>query len=84
MSRGVRKTKVGKVVSAKMNKTIVVAVERRIQHSIYGKFFRKTSKFHAHDEENQAREGDVVAIAETRPLSKLKRWRLTSILEKAK
>lgn len=84
MSRGVRKTKVGKVVSAKMNKTIVVAVERRIQHPIYGKFFRKTSKFHAHDEENQASEGDVVAIVETRPLSKLKRWRLTSILEKAK
>lgn len=82
--RSQRKTKVGKVVSDKMNKTIVVGVERRVRHPLYGKYLKKTSHFMAHDAENAAKEGDTVLIAETRPLSKRKRWRLVEVLEKAK
>ncbi len=84
MERGNRKTKVGKVVSNKMEKSIVVAVERQVKHPIYGKFYRKTSKFMAHDEENAANIGDRVLIMETRPLSRKKRWRLVEIVERAK
>jgi small subunit ribosomal protein S17 len=79
-----RKERVGKVVSNKMNKTITVSVERSVKHSIYGKFIKKTKKFYAHDEHNQCDIGDLVLISETRPLSKLKRWRLVKILEKVK
>jgi small subunit ribosomal protein S17 len=79
-----RKTRIGIVSSDKMTKTITVAVERKIKHPIYGKFLKKTTKFHAHDEENTAGTGDVVRIMETRPLSKTKRWRLVEIIEKAK
>jgi small subunit ribosomal protein S17 len=79
-----RKTKIGKVVSDKMDKSIVVSVERRIRHRIYGKYFKKTSKFTAHDADNACGIGDVVRIMETRPLSRTKRWRLVEILEKAK
>ena len=79
-----RKTRIGIVSSDKMAKTITVAVERKIKHPIYGKFLKKTTKFHAHDEANTAGTGDVVRIMETRPLSKTKRWRLVEIIEKAK
>ena len=82
--RGRKKTKTGSVVSSKMNKSIVVSVERLVKHPLYGKYFRKTSKFMAHDEENQCQVGDTVKIVETRPLSKLKRWRLVEVIEKAK
>ena len=67
-----------------MDKTVVVAVERKVQHPIYGKFLKKTTKFHAHDEKNECNIGDVVRIMESRPLSKTKRWRLVEIVEKAK
>jgi small subunit ribosomal protein S17 len=83
-SRGRRKTKTGKVVSDKMDKSIVVSVERLVRHPLYRKYFRKTSKFTAHDEENQCGVGDTVRIMETRPLSKTKRWRLVEVIEKAK
>jgi small subunit ribosomal protein S17 len=79
-----RKTRVGKVVSNKMAKSIVVAIERRVPHPIYKKYFRRTTKLMAHDEKRAAGVGDTVKIMETRPLSKLKRWRLVEILEKAK
>lgn len=79
-----RKTRIGIVSSSKMTKTITVAVERKVKHPIYGKFVKKTTKFHAHDEANTAGIGDVVRIMETRPLSKTKRWRLVEIIEKAK
>jgi small subunit ribosomal protein S17 len=79
-----RKTRIGIVSSNKMTKTITVAVERKIKHPIYGKFLKKTTKFHAHDETNTAGIGDVVRIMETRPMSKTKRWRLVEIIEKAK
>ncbi len=79
-----RKTRIGIVSSDKMNKTITVAVERKVKHPIYGKFLKKTTKFHAHDEQNVAGVGDMVRIMETRPLSKTKRWRLVEIIEKAK
>ena len=82
-TRGRRKTRVGTVVSDKMQKTVVVAVERRVAHRLYGKQIRRTAKYHAHDEENTAREGDVVRIMETRPLSKTKRWRVVEVLERA-
>ncbi len=82
--RGRRKSKIGSVVSSKMNKSIVVSVERLVRHPLYRKYFRKTSKFMAHDEENQCQVGDTVKIVETRPLSKLKRWRLLEVIEKAK
>lgn len=83
-SRGRRKVRVGKVVSAKMNKTIAVEIERRLKHPIYKKYFKKTTKFLAHDENNTANEGDIVKIVETRPLSARKRWRLVEIIEKVK
>ena len=72
------------VTSNKMTKTITVAVERKVKHPIYGKFVKKTTKFHAHDEKNECTVGDVVRIMETRPLSKTKRWRLVEVVEKAK
>ncbi len=84
MERGSRKSKVGLVVSNQMDKSIVVAVERMIRHPLYGKFFKKTSKFMAHDESNECHVGDTVKIMETRPLSRLKRWRLVEVVEKAK
>ena len=83
-TRNLRKTRIGVVTSNKMTKTITVAVERKVKHPIYGKFVKKTTKFHAHDEKNEASIGDVVRIMETRPLSKTKRWRLVEIVEKVK
>jgi len=83
-TRNLRKTRIGIVTSNKMTKTITVAVERKVKHPIYGKFVKKTTKFHAHDEKNEASIGDVVRIMETRPLSKTKRWRLVEIVEKVK
>jgi small subunit ribosomal protein S17 len=82
--RNERKERIGKVVSNKMQKTITVAVDRKVKHPIYGKFVNRTTKFKAHDEQNTAGIGDTVRIAETRPLSKDKRWRLVEIVEKAK
>lgn len=82
--RNLRKQRVGVVTSNKMDKTISVSVERRLRHPIYGKFVKKTKKFMAHDENNQCSVGDIVRIMETRPLSKLKRWRLVEIVEKVK
>ena len=82
--RGSRKTRVGTVVSSKMDKTAIVAVERKVAHPVYGKQMVRTKKYYAQDEENAVREGDVVKIAETRPLSKTKRWRIVEIVEKAK
>lgn len=84
VERNLRKTRVGIVTSNKMNKTITVAVERRVKHTVYGKFVKKTTKFHAHDEKDECGLGDTVKIMETRPLSKTKRWRLVQILERAK
>lgn len=83
-NRNLRKERVGKVVSNKMNKSITVLVERKVKHPIYGKFLKKSTKFMAHDDTNECGIGDTVKIMETRPLSKLKRWRLVEILEKAK
>ncbi len=82
--RSNRKNITGKVVKNKMEKSIVVSVERKVKHPMYGKFVKKTSTFMAHDEKNECGVGDVVSIMETRPLSKNKRWRLVQILEKAK
>lgn len=82
--RSMRKVRIGKVTSTKMNKTIAVEVERRLRHPIYGKFIKKTTTLKAHDEENICTEGDIVKIMETRPLSKTKRWRLVEIVEKVK
>jgi small subunit ribosomal protein S17 len=82
--RNLRKTRIGVVTSNKMSKTITVSVERRVKHPIYGKFVKKTSKFHAHDEKNECSIGDTVMIMETRPLSKTKRWRLVEVVEKVK
>ncbi len=84
LERNLRKTRVGTVTSNKMEKTITVAVERKVKHPIYGKFVKKTTKFHAHDEKDECTIGDVVKIMETRPLSKTKRWRLVEVIEKAK
>jgi len=84
VDRQIRKTKTGVVSSDKMEKTVTVAVERKVKHPMYGKFVKKTTKFHAHDEKNEAKPGDVVKIMETRPLSKTKRWRLVEIIERAK
>jgi len=84
MERNFRKERIGVVVSNKMDKTIVVAVERKEKHPLYGKFLKKTTKFVAHDEKAECSEGDVVRIMETRPLSKTKRWRLVEIIEKTK
>ena len=83
-TRNLRKERIGQVVSNKMEKSIVVAVSRRVKHPIYGKFIGKTTKFLAHDDQNQANIGDTVRIMETRPLSKNKRWRLVEIIERAK
>lgn len=82
--RGIRKTRVGVVVSDKMDKTIVVKLSTRVRHPLYGKFIQKTSKIKAHDEENACGIGDTVRVMETRPLSKEKHWRLVEIIEKAK
>ena len=80
MVRGRRKVRVGRVVSDKMNKTVVVAVEWRQTHPLYSKSVKRITKFHAHDEDNSSKEGDVVTIVETRPLSKTKRWRVTQVV----
>jgi len=82
--RNLRKIRTGVVTSTKMEKTITVAVERKVKHPIYGKFIKKTTRFHAHDEKNECTPGDIVTIMETRPLSKTKRWRLVEVVEKAK
>ena len=83
-TRELRKVRVGKVVSDKMDKTIVVAIEDNVRHAKYGKIVKRTVKIHAHDEKNECSVGDKVAVMETRPLSKTKRWRLVEIVEKAK
>ena len=84
VERNLRKTRVGIVSSNKMDKTIVVKVERKIKHPLYGKFLKKTTSFHAHDEKNECSIGDTVKIMESRPLSKTKRWRLVEVVEKVK
>ena len=83
-TRNLRKERIGVVVSNKMDKTIVVAEKRKVMHPIYGKFVNKTSKYYAHDEKNDCNIGDTVKIMETRPLSKMKGWRLVEIIERAK
>ena len=83
-ARGMRKTRIGVVVSDKMDKTIVVAIRTRVKHPLYGKIMNRTSKIKAHDEENQCGVGDTVKVMETRPLSREKRWRVVEIIEKAK
>ena len=82
MERNLRKTKLGVVSSNKMDKTITVSVERKVKHPLYGKFVKKSTKFHAHDEKNECKTGDLVSLMETRPLSKDKRWRVVSVLER--
>jgi small subunit ribosomal protein S17 len=82
--RASRKTRVGLVVSDKMEKTVVVSIERRVQHPVYGKMIRRTKKLKAHDETNDAKTGDTVRIMETRPMSKDKRWRVVEIVERAR
>ena len=84
MERGLRKTRIGVVVSDKMDKTITVEIRTRVKHPLYGKIMNRTKKFKAHDENNECGIGDTVRIMETRPLSKDKRWRLFEIVEKAK
>ncbi|PLW97044.1 MAG: 30S ribosomal protein S17 [Marinilabiliales bacterium] len=84
MERKLRKERIGVVISNKMEKSIVVEIERKVKHPIYGKFVKKTSRFHAHDEANDCNIGDTVKIMETRPLSKTKCWRLVEIIERAK
>ncbi len=84
MERNLRKERTGTVVSNKMDKSITVRVDRKVKHPVYGKFQRKSTKFMAHDEKNECGIGDTVTIMETRPLSKLKRWRLLEIVEKTK
>ncbi|PZX60318.1 small subunit ribosomal protein S17 [Algoriphagus ratkowskyi] len=84
IERNLRKERVGKVVSNKMDKSITVLIERRVKHAIYGKYVTKTTKFMAHDETNDCNPGDLVKISETRPLSKNKRWRVVEIIERAK
>ena len=83
-TRKIRKERIGLVVSDKMDKSIVVVVERKVKHPMYGKFVKKTTKFMAHDEKNESNIGDTVKIMETRPLSKNKCWRLVEIIERAK
>ena len=82
--RNLRKTKLGVVTSNKMDKTITVKVERKVKHPLYGKFVKKSTKFHAHDDKNECSIGDTVKIMESRPLSKTKRWRLVEVVEKVK
>ncbi len=84
MERNLRKVRIGKVVSDKMDKSITITVDRKVKHPLYGKFVQKTTKLMAHDEKNECGIGDTVKIMETRPLSKNKRWRLVEIIEKAK
>ena len=84
MERNLRKERTGIVTSSKMQKSIVVSIERRVKHALYGKFVKKTSKFIAHDPKNECSEGDLVRIMETKPLSKNKNWRLVEIIERAK
>ena len=84
VNRSSRKTRIGTVVSDKMDKTVVVSIERRVQHPVYGKMVRRTKRLKAHDERNDAKTGDTVRIMETRPLSKDKRWRLVEIVERAR
>ena len=84
VERNLRKTRIGVVSSNKMDKTITVKVERKIKHPLYGKFLKKTTSFHAHDEKNECSIGDIVRIMESRPLSKTKRWRLVEVVEKVK
>ena len=84
MERNLRKERIGVVTSNKMDKSIVVSIQRKVKHALYGKFVKKTSKFVVHDEENSCNEGDTVRIMETRPLSKNKNWRLAEIIERAK
>ncbi len=84
MERNLRKTRTGKVISNKMDKTIVVAIENHVRHPLYGKIVKRTYKLKAHDENNECGIGDTVKVMETRPLSKDKRWRLVEIIEKAK
>jgi small subunit ribosomal protein S17 len=84
MERNLRKERIGVVASNKMEKSIVVSIERKVKHGLYGKFVKKTSRFVAHDEENTCNEGDTVRIMESRPLSKNKNWRLVEIIERAK
>ena len=84
ITRGYRKTRIGEVVSDKMDKTIVVAIKTKVRHPLYGKMVNRTRKFKAHDENNECGIGDTVEVMETRPLSKDKRWRLVRIIEKAK
>lgn len=84
MERNLRKTRIGKVVSNKMNKTIVVAIEDHVRHPLYGKIVKRNYKLKAHDEKNECNIGDKVKVMETRPLSKDKRWRLVEIIEKAR
>jgi small subunit ribosomal protein S17 len=83
-SRGLRKLRTGVVVSDKMDKSIVVEIKRMVKHAKYGKFVKKSSRFKAHDEKNECKEGDTVSIMETRPLSKSKCWRVVKIIERAK
>lgn len=83
VTRGRRKVRVGTVVSDRMDKTVVVAVERIMRHPLYGKTVKRTKKFHAHDENNECHVGDVVEIMETRPLSRTKRWRVARVIQKA-
>ena len=84
MERNLRKTKLGVVSSNRMDKTITVSVERKVKHPLYGKFVKKSTRFHAHDEKNECSIGDIVRIMESRPLSKTKRWRLVEVVEKVK
>ena len=84
LNRAARKTRVGLVVSDKMEKTVVVSIERRVQHPVYGKMVRRTKRLKAHDENNDAKTGDTVRIMETRPMSKDKRWRVVEIVERAR
>ena len=83
-TRGLRKTRVGTVIKNKMDKSIIIAIERKVAHPIYKKYFKKTTKLMAHDEKNECGIGDVVKIMETRPLSKNKKWRFVEVVEKAK
>ncbi|MDR3186194.1 MAG: 30S ribosomal protein S17 [Christensenellaceae bacterium] len=84
MERNLRKTRIGVVISDKMDKTVVIAVERRVQHPLYKKYIRQTKKFKVHDENNECGIGDKIEVMETRPISKDKNWRLVNIIEKAK
>ena len=84
MERNLRKVRIGRVVSDKMNKSITIAVDRKVKHPLYGKFVQKTTKLMAHDENNECGIGDTVKVMETRPLSKNKRWRLVEVIAKAK